>query len=109
MTDTALAVRNIKKIDRRIAALTAEREGFAQALRDLGPSMGTGKHVTPNGSFTISENNTYPVGSMEAVLLPGQRNLCFKPRALDPAKVKALFPAVYASAKVHHGFKVTVS
>lgn len=108
MTDLSRAteiVRSVRKLDARMAALKSDRDALTAELLSMG--WESGKVTTAAGSFTVSAVNTYPQSAMLAGLTVGQANLCWKPKALDPAKVKALYPVVYAAAKQSNGQKVT--
>lgn len=98
----------IKAIDAAVATLAAERTAKVAALvKANGGEANTGKVVLGNGSFTVSENNSYPAEKILGSLTPGQAKRCEK-RTLDNAKVKALYPEVYAAAKVQNGVKVSI-
>lgn len=105
MSTAADLVRRAYKVNTRLAALNAEKDGIVAALLALG--WESGKVTTSAGPFTVSEVNRYDQNAMLAALKPGQANLCFKPKTLDPAKVKALYPETYAAAKANNGQKVT--
>lgn len=99
-------VAEIKAIDLEMEKLKAERDRRVNALIGTAKEA-SGKFVVDSGSFTVSENNTYDDAAILAALKPGQIRLVQK-KVVDKAKVKALYPAVYARAKVRKGFKVTI-
>jgi hypothetical protein len=103
-THTILAEANAIKAE--IARLQDE---LSKRTAMLAAAVGnsTGKHVTENGSFTVSENNTYDEAAMRALLLPGQAQRCSVSR-LDKATVKRLYPDVYSRAKRNNGVKVSL-
>lgn len=105
METAANIVRELHKIDKRLDTLTTQRKDAVAALLGLG--FDSGKHITSAGPFTVSAVNAYDEAIMRANLAGGQFNLC-KKVVLDRAKVKALYPAVYALAKVENGQKVTL-
>lgn len=78
----------------------------ADLARRVGNESGTYR-VEGVGSYTISENNTYPEEAIVAALTPGQVKRC-EVRKVSNALVKANYPAVYAAAKKANGFKVAV-
>jgi hypothetical protein len=92
---------------RRIEALDSEtRVLTAELARRKGEVSGT-YTVDGVGTFTISENNTYPEEAIVAALTPGQVKRC-EVRKVSNALVKANYPAVYAAARKANGFKVAV-
>jgi hypothetical protein len=109
MNKVALVHAEIKALDAAMESLATERKAKVARLVTLnGGESNTGKVTLPDGSFTVSENNTYPDEAIRAALTEGQAKRCEK-RVLDKAKVKALYPNVYAAAKVQNGVKVTVA
>lgn len=95
---------------RALKAEIARLEGELKTRTDaLAESVGnaTGKVVTPEGTFTVRENNTYDEAAMRDALLPGQVRRCTVPK-LDKATVKRLYPDVYAKAKRQNGVSVTI-
>lgn len=105
MQAAADIVRKVNKTNARIATLSAQKDADVAELLALG--WDSGKHVTSAGPFTVSAVNSYPQDGFTSRLTGGQQRLCWKPRTLDPAKVKAFYPAVYAAAKVENGQRVT--
>lgn len=101
---TARLVAEVKAIDVEMANLTEER---AKRVRLLA-KHDTGKHLTPEGTFTVSENNVYDKDAILAALSPGQVKRCSVLR-LDNPTVKRLYPDAYAGAKVNKGHKVSVA
>lgn len=106
MTEAATIVRELRKVSIRAGALEQQKRDLVTRLLALG--WESGKHETTAGPFTVSAVNEYPQSALRAGLTGGQARLCQKPVTLDPAKVKALYPAVYAAAKVEKGQKVTL-
>ncbi len=99
----------VKALDAAMEKLAAERKVKVAALVAAnGGEAVTGKVVLDGGSFTVSENNSYPEESIRAGLTPGQQKRVEK-RVLDREKVKALYPEVYKAAKVQNGVKVSIS
>jgi hypothetical protein len=92
--------RRMENIDAETRVLTAE------LARRKGEVSGT-YTVDGVGSFTISENNTYPEENIVAALTPGQVKRC-EVRKVSNALVKSLYPAVYVAAKKSNGFKVAI-
>lgn len=70
-------------------------------------TLGSGKHQTEYGYFTVSENNVYSKEKMEALLSKSAFNKCSE-RKLVNAKVKILYPAIYESVKEERGYKVSL-
>lgn len=103
-TETLLAEANAIKAE--IARLEGELKVRTDALASS-VNFATGKVQTAVGSFTVRENNTYDEKVMRDVLKPGQVRLCEK-KVLDKAKVKALYPQVYAKAQRKNGVSVTI-
>lgn len=102
----ATLVAEVKAIDATIASLQEKRKHRIAALLGCANET-TGKRVTAEGSYTISENNTYSESAMVAALRPGQMRLVQK-KVIDRSKVKALYPKVYEESKKRNGFKVTI-
>lgn len=68
----------------------------------------TGQHVVSGvGSFTVSENNTYPEAAIVAQLSPGQVRRVSVSKVSN-AVVAKLYPAVYANAQKRNGYKVSL-
>ena len=84
--NTHIILAEARAIQAEIVRLQAELKVRTTALA---ASVGDapGKHTTSNGTFTVSENNTYDEEAMRAALLPGQVRRCSKMR-LDKAMVK---------------------
>lgn len=102
-----LTLKKALKLKAQIATLQAELSEQTAALADLVDNQ-TGQHIVPGvGSFTVSENNTYPTDVIKAQLSPGQvkRVSVLK---VDNAVVKRLYPEAYAAAKQTNGVKVSV-
>lgn len=88
---------------KQIEALADELKGYKTVLE----GAGSGKHRTEFGIFQVSENNTYDTNVIESQLSKGQWQRCSE-RKLSKALVKALYPAIYESAKERRGFKVSL-
>lgn len=69
--------------------------------------VGSGKHETENGFFTVSENNAYPQNVIREQLTPEQIALCME-RKWSNTRARVLFPVEYETAKVRNGFKVSI-
>lgn len=68
----------------------------------------TGQHVVSGvGSFTVSENNTYPEEAIKAQLSPGQVKRVSVLKVSNSVVAK-LYPAVYEAAKKRNGYKVAL-
>lgn len=102
----AALVAEANALKAEIARLEAE---LAKRTAMLAASTGNtpGKVTTECGSFTVRENNTYDEAVMREALGPGQQRRCQK-TVLDKAKVKVLYPEVYAKAKVSRGHSVSL-
>jgi hypothetical protein len=90
-----------------IARMTANYNNLTATLANLvGNESGT--HTVENvGDFVVSENNVYDAAIMLAALKPGQIQRVTE-RKLVPARVKSIYPAVYAAAKDSRGVKVAL-
>jgi hypothetical protein len=107
---TAAFVRTVaeaKALKVAIAKLEAEYVVKTDALRKMNGDN-IGKVDTAEGSVTFSENNTYPEADIRSRLTAGQAARC-EVKKIDNARVKALYPDVYAAAKNNKGVKVTLS
>lgn len=107
---TAKFVRTVaeaKALKAAIAKLEAEYAVKMDSLKDMNGGN-IGKVDTAEGSVTFSENNVYPEAAVRALLTEGQAKRC-EVKKIDNARVKALYPDVYAAAKDNKGVKVTLS
>lgn len=87
----------------QMEALADELAGYKSVLE----GAGSGKHRTDHGIFTVSENNVYDTEVIESQLTKGQWMRCSE-RVLRNSLVKALYPAIHASAKQRRGYKVSL-
>lgn len=99
------ALAEARAIKAQIALLEVEYRKRTDILARSNSEMG--KHEVEGGTYTLSENNTYPESAVRALLTEGQARRC-EVRKLDNKVVKALYPQVYEAAKVSNGVKVTV-
>lgn len=70
-------------------------------------TLGSGKHETEYGFFTVAENNQYPADKIRAVLTTDEIAQCFEPKWSN-ARAKVLFPVAYHGAKEQNGYKVSI-
>lgn len=70
-------------------------------------SLGSGKHETEHGFFTVSENNVYPADRIREQLTPAQVALCHESKWSN-TRARILFPTEYHSVKVQNGYKVSI-
>lgn len=69
--------------------------------------MGSGKHETEHGFFTVSENNQYPANVIREALTPAEIALCHESKWSN-TRARILFPVAYEAAKQRNGFKVSI-
>ena len=74
---------------------------------DILSAMGSGKHETEHGFFTVSENNAYPANLIREQLTPEEIALCME-RKWSNTRARVLFPVQYESVKQRNGFKVSI-
>lgn len=99
-------VAEIRRIDAEMDRLKSAR-AIATAMLTEGETTG-GTKVTESGArYVLRENAVYSDAAMVGALRKGQFQRASK-RVLDRAKVKALYPEVYANAKSVRGFAVSV-
>lgn len=70
-------------------------------------TVGSGKHETEAGFFTVSENNSYPADKIRAALTEDQIALCME-SVWSNKRAKVLFPVAYEKAKEQNGYKVSI-
>ena len=70
-------------------------------------TVGSGKHETENGFFTVSENNAYPQNLIREQLTPEQIAQCME-RKWSNTRARVLFPVKYEKSKQRNGFKVSI-
>ena len=70
-------------------------------------TVGSGKHETEAGFFTVSENNKYPQNLIREQLSPEEIALCME-RKWSNTRARVLFPEQYEKAKQRVGFKVSI-
>lgn len=88
---------------RRVEAAERYMRKHLQTLAELG----SGKHETEYGFFTVSENNTYPADKIRESLTTEEIDLCME-KKWSNARAKILFPLAYDAAKVQNGHKVSI-
>ena len=69
--------------------------------------LGSGKHETEAGFFTVSENNQYPADAIRALLSPEEQAMCLEAKWSN-TRARVLFPTQYQSVKVQNGYKVSI-
>ena len=70
-------------------------------------TLGSGKHETEHGFFTVSENNTYEASKIQAALTKDEIAQCMESKWSN-ARAKILFPVAYQAAKANNGYKVSI-
>jgi len=70
-------------------------------------TLGSGKHETEHGFFTVTANNQYPAEKIQAQLTPKQIAMCMEKR-WSQERAKVLFPEAYHAAKDQRGYKVSI-
>lgn len=105
ITNAKIVVAHAKALYWKNRAAVAERY-MRKHLQTLA-AMGSGKHETEYGFFTVSENNKYPANEIRAQLTPEQIALCMTTK-WDQEKARVNFPEVYQSVKKREGFKVSI-
>ena len=93
------------RLDRAKADLDRHKTVLAQAGSGTHTAHGAGHTVAV--TWKVTENNVYSDEVMLAELKPGQFQRV-STRRLDRAKVKAVYPNLYAKARERRGFKVTL-
>lgn len=108
--EEAMRVINMDRIAHADAEIERLKAVRAAAIEGLYDSFGsTGKHVVPGvGEITFSDNNVYDAKTMKDALKPGQF-MRVSERKLVPARVKELYPSVYADAKSYRGYRAAVN
>jgi len=74
---------------------------------DVLSAVGSGKHETEHGFFTVSENNKYPQNLIREQLTEDEIALCME-RKWSNTRARVLFPVQYEKAKQREGFKVSI-
>lgn len=69
--------------------------------------VGSGKHETENGFFTVSENNSYPPEEVRKHLSEADAALCYEKRWSNQ-RARVLFPEVMERVRVRNGYKVSI-
>lgn len=82
-------------------------ERYMKKHKETLATLGSGKHETEYGFFTVSENNVYPVEKICKGLSALQINACMEPR-FSNERARVLFPKAYRAAKVERGYKVAL-
>jgi hypothetical protein len=70
-------------------------------------TMGSGKHETEAGFFTVTENNQYPADAIRSLLTTEEQALCME-SVWSNARARVLFPAIVQCVKVSNGYKVSI-
>jgi len=70
-------------------------------------TLGSGKHETEAGFFTVSENNSYPADAIREQLTDEQIALCME-SVWSNARARVLFPAIVQSVQQRRGYKVSI-
>lgn len=82
-------------------------ERYMRKSLDVLASVGSGKHETEHGFFTVSENNKYPQNLIKDALSPEEIALC-EVKRWSNERARVLFPEAFAAAKQREGFKVSI-
>lgn len=82
-------------------------ERYMRKNLDTLSTLGSGKHETEYGFFTVSENNKYPQNIIREQLTPEQVALCMETKWSN-TRARVLFPVEYENAKQREGFKVSI-
>lgn len=82
-------------------------ERYMKKHKETLATLGSGKHETEYGFFTVSENNVYPKEAICEGLTALQINACMEPR-FSNERARVLFPKAYAAAQQKRGWKVAL-
>lgn len=105
ITNAKIVVAHAKALYWKNRAAAAER--YLRKNLETLATLGSGKHETEHGFFTVSENNAYPADKIRDLLTPEQRALCMQ-STWSNTRAKVLFPTEYESVKQRNGYKVSI-
>jgi hypothetical protein len=70
-------------------------------------TAGSGKHETEYGTFTVSENNSYPPLMIAEQLTEDEIEMCMESKWSNE-RARILFPKQYEASRVRNGYKVSL-